>query len=205
MKKLFIMAMACVAIGFASCGNKTAENAELVDSLAQDTTLVADADALVNQLNEKLNANDPAAMTALAQQAQQTIAALIAKGDTAMAKEYASKIKEFINANADKVKQIASGNETINGLVNTVQSTSIADLANQAAAAVKADANQAASEVKEAADKKVEETKEAAKQKVNEQVDAAKQKANEQVDAAKQKANEKVNEATNKALNKIGL
>ncbi len=203
MKKLFFMALACVAMGFASCGNKTTENAELADTTAVDS--VMDADAIVSALSEKLQANDPAALAALSQQAQQTIADLIAKGDTALAKEYASKIKEFVNTNADKIKEVASGNETINGLVKTVQATSVTDLANQAAAAIKADATQAANDVKDAADQKVEETKEAAKakvnEKVNESVDAAKNKANEQIDAAKNKANE----ATNKALNKIGL
>ena len=197
------MALACVAMGFASCGNKTTENAELADTTAVDS--VMDADAIVSALSEKLQANDPAALAALSQQAQQTIADLIAKGDTALAKEYASKIKEFVNTNADKIKEVASGNETINGLVKTVQATSVTDLANQAAAAIKADATQAANDVKDAADQKVEETKEAAKakvnEKVNESVDAAKNKANEQIDAAKNKANE----ATNKALNKIGL
>jgi copper homeostasis protein CutC len=190
-------------MGFASCGNKTTENAELADTTAVDS--VMDADAIVSALSEKLQANDPAALAALSQQAQQTIADLIAKGDTALAKEYASKIKEFVNTNADKIKEVASGNETINGLVKTVQATSVTDLANQAAAAIKADATQAANDVKDAADQKVEETKEAAKakvnEKVNESVDAAKNKANEQIDAAKNKANE----ATNKALNKIGL
>ena len=197
------MALACVAMGFASCGNKTTENAELADTTAVDS--VMDADAIVSALSEKLQANDPAALAALSQQAQQTIADLIAKGDTALAKEYASKIKEFVNTNADKIKEVASGNETINGLVKTVQATSVTDLANQAAAAIKADATQAANDVKDAAGQKVEETKEAAKakvnEKVNESVDAAKNKANEQIDAAKNKANE----ATNKALNKIGL
>lgn len=203
MKKLFFMALACVAMGFASCGNKTVENAELADTAAVDSVL--DADAMVSALGDKLNANDPSAMQALALQAQQTIADLIAKGDTAAAKAYASKIKEFVDTNADKVKEIASGNETINNLVNTVKSTSISDLASQAANAVKADATQAASEVKEATDEKVQEAKDAAKNKVNEQVDAAKQKTNEQIDAAKQKANDEVNKATNKALNKLGL
>lgn len=197
------MALACVAMGFASCGNKTVENAELADTAAVDSVL--DADAMVSALGDKLNANDPSAMQALALQAQQTIADLIAKGDTAAAKAYASKIKEFVDTNADKVKEIASGNETINNLVNTVKSTSISDLASQAANAVKADATQAASEVKEATDEKVQEAKDAAKNKVNEQVDAAKQKTNEQIDAAKQKANDEVNKATNKALNKLGL
>lgn len=203
MKKLFIMAIACVAMGFASCGNKTAENVDGADSAAIDSVL--SADDVVSALGEKLQANDPAALAALAQQAQQTIADLIAKGDTAMAKEYASKIKEFVNTNAEKIKTIAAGNETINGLVNTVQATSISDLASQAAAAVKADATQAANEVKDAANEKVEDAKNAAKEKVNEavneQVDAAKNKANEQVDAAKNKANE----AANKAMNKLGL
>lgn len=203
MKKLFFVALAGAVIGFASCGNKTVENAELADTAAVDSVL--DADAMVSALGEKLNANDPAALQTLAQQAQQTIADLIAQGDTAAAKAYASKIKEFIDTNADKVKEIASGNETINGLVNTVKSTNVSDLASQAAAAVKADATQAANDVKDAADQKVQETKDAAKAKVNEQVDAAKQKANEQVDAAKQKANDEVNKATNKALNKLGL
>ncbi len=197
------MALACAVMGFASCGNKTAENAEQADSAAVDS--VMDADAMVSALGEKLNANDPAALATLSQQAQQTIADLIAKGDTAAAKAYASKIKEFVDANAEKVKQVASGNETINGLVNTVKSTSVTDLANQAAAAVKADANQAANQVKEATNEKVQEAKDAAKEKVNEQVDAAKQKTNEKIDAAKQKANDEVNKATNKALNKIGL
>ena len=204
MKKLFFLAVAGTLLGLASCGNKTAENTELVDSTATVDATV-DADAIVNQLNEKLNADDPAAMATLAQQAQQTIADLIAKGDTAQAKEYASKIKAFIDSNSEKVKKIASGNETINGLINTVSQASITDIANQAAAAVKADATQAANEVKDATDKKVEEAKDAAKQKVNDQVDAAKQKANDQIDAAKQKANDKVNEATDKALGKIGL
>lgn len=204
MKKIIVMALACVMVGFTSCGNKTAENQEAVDSLATEAQ-VPDAETVVAQLGEKLNGDDPAAFATVASQAQEAIAKLLAAGDTVAAKEYASKIKAFVDANAEKVKKIASGNETINGLVNTVQATSITELANQAAAAVKADADHAANEVKDAADQKVQEAKDAAKAKVNEQVDAAKNKANEQIDAAKNKANEKMNEATDKALNKIGL
>ena len=94
-----------MVMAFTSCGNKTAENAEVVDSVTTDS--VMDAESLVSALGEKLNANDPAALAALSQQAQQTIADLIAKGDTATAKAYASKIKEFVDTNADKIKTIA--------------------------------------------------------------------------------------------------
>ena len=63
-----------MVMAFTSCGNKTAENAEVVDSVATDSAM--DAESLVSVLGEKLNANDPAALAALSQQAQQTIADL---------------------------------------------------------------------------------------------------------------------------------
>ena len=45
MKKLFFMALAGMVMAFTSCGNKTAENAEVVDSVATDS--VMDAESLV--------------------------------------------------------------------------------------------------------------------------------------------------------------
>ena len=221
MKKILYLALTFAVMGLASCGNKNGANTELGDTVAVDTlaTTEANADnaeALVNMLAEKLNANDAAGMAALSQQAQQKIAELIKAGKTEEAQKYASQIKKFIDDNAEKVKTISSGNTTIADLVNTVSATTPEDLAKSAAAAVQADANHEAEQLKEDGQAKANEIKEAAKAKANEQVSKASTKANEAVtnaqnkanqavSNAQSKANQKVNDATNSALKKIGL
>lgn len=204
--------MAFAALTFTSCGNKQSANTDSADSIA-DTTAVAtdsaasEAESLASDMQAKLEANDASGFNEIVASAKQKIDELIQEGKVEEAKAYASKVKQFIDDNAETIKQVTNGDETVSSLVNTITSlpSNAEDAVDAAGEAVKSDAQNAVNTAKEAAENKVNEAKEAAKQKANDEVDKAKQKANDEVDKARQKANNEVNKAANKALDKLGL
>lgn len=203
MKKLFVCAIAFMALTFASCGNKQSGNAESADSLTDSTEVVADstgATAVADEMKAKLEAKDAEGFNAVVAEAKQKIDELVKEGKIEEAKAYASQVKAFVDENAETIKQVANGSETVTSIVNTINAlpSSAESAVNAAGEAVKSDAENAVKSAKEAAETKVSETKAAAKQKANEEVNKAANKA-------KEKANEEVNKAANKALNKLGL
>ncbi len=210
MKKVFYMALAVATISFASCGNKSSEAANDAEQTEiTDSTQTADADAVISEIEEGLNSNNPATVAAATKAIQTKIQELAANGDEEAVKAYVSKIKEFVDKNSDKIKEIAKGENTIGDLINMAKTTDPKTIIQEAGAAINADANKVAGDAKEAADAKVSGAKEAIKSEVNNQVNDAKQKVNDavnqKVEETKQKANEKVNDALNKGLNKLGI
>lgn len=210
MRKLFVCAIAFAALAMTSCGNKQSGNAAPTDSIADTTVVAADSeegDAVANEMKSKLEAGDANGLNTVVAQAKAKIDELVKEGKVEEAKAYASKVKQFVDENAETIKQLTGGNETISTIVSTISSlpSSAEDAVNAAGDAVKSDAENAVNAAKDAAETKVNEAKDAAKQKVDEAKDAAKQKATDEVNKAKQKANDEVNKAANKALNKLGL
>lgn len=224
MKKLFILAAATIAL--ASCGNKTNENNGGADSAAvtaDSASTVQDTDGnsaeeIAQTLNEQLNAKDAKSLETTLAAAKAQYEALVKAGKTKEAVQYASKLKEFYDKNAETIKAVATGNTTINDLVNGIANLPTdADNATQALkGAAQSDANAAVNGVKDAANNAKQTIKNAennAKQTVKDAENNARQsvknakknaedKAKNAVNNAKQKTRDAANKAVNDALNK---
>ncbi len=202
MKKLFAMAMAVVAISFASCGNKT-EKAECCDTTACECkcdTCQCDpcecaqakccGECPVKALAEELEAGDAEAITASFAEAQEKIEALVAEGKTEEAQKIGSAIQEFINTNKEK---LADAKITVDNIVATIAGlpAAVEATAEAGAEAVKADAQAVKEGAEAAANAAVEAGKAKAEEAATEAVEAGKAEANKQidkgVDAAKKK------------------
>lgn len=213
MKKTFFLALGVAAMSFVSCGNKTNEGENVDSAEVVDTVVVAadDADAVVAQLTELVTAENKEGVATIVEQVQQKISELISAGKAEEAAAYAKTIQEYLKANADQIKAITNGNETISNIVNAVVSlpTDAQTITTAAAGLLEATAVNAAENVKNAAEAKanevVENAKEQATQKVNEQVQKANDKVNEKVNEGVQKANDAVNKAASGALKKLGI
>ena len=193
MKKLFILAIAAVAMTFASCGNKAA-NAGGEDSTAVDSTeAVAQqaqeaADGAISNLTEILKGKDANALKDAIESIKAKAGEFLAQNPD-LAKEYLTKVQNFLKENADKVKALVGDNAAVGAAVSALTETSADDVisglsaahaANKAAEAVK-NAPEAA---KDAANKAVEDAKAKANEKAQEAVNDAKDKANKQIDKA---------------------
>ena len=205
MKKLFAMAMAVVAISFASCGNKT-EKADCCDTTACECkcdTCQCDpcecaqakccGECPVEALTEKLEAGDAEAITASFAEAQEKIEALVAEGKTEEAQKIGSAIQEFINTNKEK---LADAKITVDNIVATIAGlpAAVEATAEAGAEAVKADAQA----VKEGAEAAANAAVEAGKAKAEEAANAA-------VEAGKAEANKQIDKGVDAAKKKLGL
>ena len=190
MKKLMMIVMAAMAIGFASCGNK-AQQAP-ADEVVADSTAAFDVETAINeataQLSEQIEAKDANKLQQVIEAIQAKVAEILKQNPDA-AKEYVTKVQDFLKENAEQIKSFVGENAAAQAAVNALTATPAETIVNglmQAVDGVKAageDAANAAQEVVEGA------------------VDNAKQAGQDAVDAAKQKANEEIDNAANKAAN----
>lgn len=196
-------------LAFASCGNKTTQDAEGLDTAAVALEVPAEAETTISALTEELTNGDADKVSVALATVQTTYAELVKSGKLDEAKKYASAVQDFVKENAEKIKEVTKGNETITKLIDGVVAlpTSVEATAEEAAAAVTTDAKnlveQAQATAKEAAEEAVEGVKDAAKAKVAEAENKAKEKVNEKVEEAKTKANEAATKAINDAASKI--
>lgn len=170
MKKLFIMAMAAVAIGFTSCGNK-AQNAAPADENTEISTVAEAAKGVVDKLKEQIEAGDSKAIGEAIQTAVEKLAELVAKGDTEAAKKYQEQIKNFIDENADKIKEVTGGDEAVSKLIDSFVNVPV--------------------KIEDAA-------KDAAKEKIDEAKEKAADAAEEKIGEAKEKASKAAEDLLNK-------
>ncbi|MBQ8657477.1 MAG: hypothetical protein IJ527_10590 [Prevotella sp.] len=202
MKKILVAVMAVAAIVFTSCNGKTdkgnaVDSTDVAAELTEGTAAaIADADALTGKLAEQLKNADPAQVQSILEEAKTKIAELAAQGNADAAAAYKAKIDEFITENAETLKSVAAGNETLSTLVTTITSmpSDAASLAEGAAAVAK-----------ESVENKVEEAKTDAVNKVNEAKENAENKVNEAVDNQKKKAADAIDNAAADAKKKLGL
>ena len=190
MKKLMMIVMAAMAIGFASCGNK-AQQAP-ADEVVADSTAAFDVETAINeataQLSEQIEAKDANKLQQVIEAIQAKVAEILKQNPDA-AKEYVTKVQEYLKENAEAIKSFVGDNAAAQAAVNALTATPAETIVNglmQAVDGVKAageDAADAAQEVVEGA------------------VDNAKQAGQDAVDAANQKANEEIDNAANKAAN----
>ena len=185
-----MIVMAAMAIGFASCGNK-AQQAP-ADEVVADSTAAFDVETAINeataQLSEQIEAKDANKLQQVIEAIQAKVAEILKQNPDA-AKEYVTKVQDFLKENAEQIKSFVGENAAAQAAVNALTATPAETIVNglmQAVDGVKAageDAADAAQEVVEGA------------------VDNAKQAGQDAVDAAKQKANEEIDNAANKAAN----
>ncbi|WP_419558452.1 hypothetical protein [Prevotella sp.] len=150
MKKAIIFA-AALALTFSSCGNKTQNTAANADSAAvvaneeggaelsaDDQTTI---DNLTAELQKAIDAKDAKTAISVLANLQTIYKNLAEEGKLEEAKAYGSAIKKFVNDNAETLKTIASGNSTVESLVNGIINlpTSAAATAEDAKAAITSD------------------------------------------------------------------
>ena len=218
MKKIFLMAVAAAALTFASCGQKQQApvdpNAEAIDSVAVLTEEAnTAADEVISQLGSNLEAKDVSAFQTALEAVKAKVADFLAKNPE-IAKEYISKVQNFLKENADKIKAVVGTNAAVTALVDGIAnlpSESVEKLtgATEALKALGIDAgslvkNAAADAVEGAADA-VENVKDAAKETVENAKDAVVDKANEAVQDAKDKAGEAVDKGAAAVKKGLGL
>ena len=238
MKKLFLFA-AVLALTCASCGNKSQNNAAGADTAVvsdgamaeeQDLSISpeaqATADNLTAELQKAVESKDPKAAISSLANLQTIYKNLVEQGKLDEAKAYGSAIKKFVDDNAEQIKELASGNATIESLVNGIANlpTSAAATAEQAKAAIKSDVVDLASPaiakgqtavadakaaaeivknapaaVKAAAEGAVKQAAADAKAKAQEGVADIEKKGNEAVEKGKQKLADKAEQGKQKA------
>ena len=156
MKKAFVFA-AALALTFSSCGNKTQNTAANADSaavvaneeggaeLSEDNKTTIDN--LTAELQKAIDAKDAKTTISVLANLQTIYKNLAEEGKLEEAKAYGSAIKKFVNDNAESLKTIASGNSTVESLVNGIINlpTSAAATAEDAKAAITSDVVQLAS------------------------------------------------------------
>ena len=210
MKKVIIFA-AALALTFSSCGNKTQNAAANADSAAvvaneeggaelsaDDQTTI---DNLTAELQKAIDAKDAKTTISVLANLQTIYKNLAEEGKLEEAKAYGSAIKKLVNDNAESLKTIASGNSTVESLVNGIINlpTSAAATAEDAKAAITSDVVKLASpaiakgetvvETAKAAAEMVKNAENAAKSAVNNAASTAENAAKTAVDDAAAKAN----------------
>ena len=119
MKKLFVLAIAALAMTFVSCGNKAkAPEAEVVDTVAV-ADAAAEAEATINALAENLESKDLNAFQTALEAVKAKVAEFLAN-NPAIAQEYLSKVQGFLKENADKIKEFVGGNAAVATLVDGI-------------------------------------------------------------------------------------
>lgn len=210
MKKLILAAFAVVAmLAVASCGNKTDGATTENDSTQTEVTAAEGVEAAIATLDEKLNAGDAEAFQTAAADVQAHYAQLISEGKIEEAKAYAEQMKKYFEEHSDAIKAIASGNTTINDVVNYVTNlpSDAATTAEQAAAYLKnvpaSVANAAVNDAKTVAADAEKAVTETATQAVNDAKTKANEAATKAVEDTKNAVNNKVDEGTKKATDAI--
>ena len=202
MKKLFVLAIAALAMTFVSCGNKAkAPEAEVVDTVAV-ADAAAEAEATINALAENLESKDLNAFQTALEAVKAKVAEFLAN-NPAIAQEYLSKVQGFLKENADKIKEFVGGNAAVATLVDgigAIPSETIEKLTG-ATDALKALGIDAAA----VAGNAVEGAKDAAANAVDNAKNAAAEKANAAVEDAKAKTGAAIDKAAADAKKKLGL
>ena len=103
MKKVLFAVMAMVAIGFTSCSNKAKAPADGAES---EVTVSADdeAAATINALTEQIDAKDATKFQEVLATVKEKVLEIISKNPE-VAKEYVTKVQDFLKENSDKIKR----------------------------------------------------------------------------------------------------
>lgn len=212
MKKMLFTVMAIAAIGLTSCGNKTQQQSEAVDSAAVIQAAADEvADGTVSELSANLEAGDANKLQQTLETVKEKVAELI-KENPEVAKEYVAKVQEYLKSNADKIKSVVGDNAAVAAAVSAITEaepasivSGLLDQVDGAKDAVTSAAGDAKDAAVDAVNQKVEEGKAAVADKANEVKEAAKQKVEDTKEKAKEKAASAVDNAAAAAKSKLGL
>ena len=206
MKKFVLAVMAVAAIGFtASCGNKTHQAEVEVDSVAiVDSLASAAAQTDIDAISALLNGGDATKLGEALAAVKEKIAKLI-KENPEVAKEYVTKVQDFLSENSEKIQAIVGQNETVQVAVNALTEAEPDDIIKGFLSSVGEAATEAKDATVDAANQQVDAAKQAVQDKANEAKDAADKKVQETKDAAKQKANEAIDNAAKDVKKGLGL
>lgn len=218
MKKILFIVAAIAALSFTACCNKTQNNCENDSTCAEacacepcecdpcecgEATCCQEAHFCAKEFNEAIEAKDATTFQQKIEEAKAFIAQLIEQGKTEEAAKYTEQLQQFLAENKAKIEEFATGNETLNEMVNSVAQlpTDVAALAT----ALGVQAKDAAVETKEAVEGAAADAVAAGQQKVEDVKNAAAQKANEAVETGKQKTGEAIDNAANEVKRGLGL
>ncbi len=212
MKKMLFTVMAIAAIGLTSCGNKTQQQSEAVDSAAVVQAAADEAaEGIVSELSANLEAGDANKLQQTLETVKEKVAELI-KENPEVAKEYVAKVQEYLKSNADKIKSVVGDNAAVAAAVSAITEaepasivSGLLDQVDGAKDAVTSAAGDAKDAAVDAVNQKVEEGKAAAADKANEVKEAAKQKVEDAKEKAKEKAASAVDNAAAAAKSKLGI
>ena len=203
--------MAVVAMTFASCGNKTEKPVEeVIDSVAVLTEEAnAAAEDAISQLSATLESKDASALQTALEAIKAKVAEFIAI-NPGIAKEYISKVQNFLKENADAVKAVVGTNATISGLVDGIAAlpTESVEALTGATDALKALGIDASNFVKDAASDAVDaaaDAVEGAKGAAADAVEGAKDAASNAVEGAKDAAGKAVDNAADATKKALGI
>ena len=194
MKKFFALAAFAVAMIFGACTNKIEEGLDFSK---------ASADEVVSALAEKLQTGDATIISKAIETVQAQLSKLMEGTDVAKVTEYATKIKTFVEENAETLK-----NFNIDVAPLTAVFDKVSALPGAAVDAAQGAAEDAVEGAVDAAQDAVDGAVDAVEGAVNDAVDAAKGAVNDAVDAGKAAVEEgkaKTNEAIQDAADKIKL
>ena len=179
MKKILFAVEACVAMGFASCGNKTQTSADATDSTVVAEQNVDEAvTAITSALSEQIEAKDANKFQETLATVQEQVKEFLTTNPE-LAAEYVSKVQEFLKTNAEQIKAFAGDNAAVAAAVESLTAAPADAVVNTLASAV-GGVQQAGQAVADSTKKAVEDAATAAKE-------DAKKKANEAIDGAADK------------------
>lgn len=207
MKKIFMMAIAAVAMTITSCnGNKnTAPVEEAIDSVAVLTEEANNAaEEFTSNFAGLLESKDLPSIQGLLETVKTKIAEYIGKNPE-VALSYLGKVQSFLKDNAETIKAVVGSNAAISGLVSNITNIpteSVQTLlgASEALGALGVDTK---SLVTNAAENAVEGAIDNAKEAVDNAAGAVKDAAAEAVQGAKDKAADAVQDAKDKAADAV--
>ena len=188
MKKIMILALSVLSLGFVACGGKTAATSD-PDSLAVEAAPTEQAQQVVTLLQGLIENADPAQVKAVGETITKQLADYLAAGNEEAATAYAATINQFVEDNIEQIQQ-AGAATTIMEALSSLQTlpTAVANRAAQTAAdAETSAANQAAAA-------------EAAVNAAQQAIEAAPAAAKAQAEAAAAAAQKKAQDDANKAI-----
>ena len=187
MKKLFALVAVAAAMCFGACTEKIDESLDFSK---------ASADEVVSALSEKLQTGDATVISKALETVQTQLSKLMEGTDVAKVTEYATKIKAFVEENA----------ETLKGFnIDVAPLTAVIDKVAALPGAAVDEATDAAEGAVEDAQEKAENAADAAIEEAEAKVDAAVEAAEKAVDEAIETGKTKTNEAIQNAADKIKL
>lgn len=200
MKKVFMLALAAVAMTFASCGNKANNEAGAADSAAVAVeSAQTEAQSVIDQLKEKIEAKDASAIQNILTKVQEYV-----KANPETAKEYLTKVQTFIKENAESIKNAVGDNAVVNTIVTTLTTASADDVVGKFVE-LGTDAKAAVDDAQKAIESAPEDLKEAAGKAVEDTKAKVNEKANEQVNKGKEAANKAIDKGVSDVKGKLGL